>query len=202
MVELRSVYPTMPESAPLSSYRCGNEVRVWRHPEALSALRQMATRAGDDPSEVGLHSLRIGAAATLATGEDVSQGVIQREGRWKSSGSSKVYTRNNPEDAGIVSRKLAETGKIGQRQPGRGTVWGRTPWYRRDLGVGGCQWFATIGGLGRQRLRVLVPRPVGWWGGSPGFWQYDRRREAAAGAAGLVSRQWSPPPTSQRTIIT
>ena len=127
MVELRSVYPTMPESAPLSSYRCGNEVRVWRHPEALSALRQMATRAGDDPSEVGLHSLRIGAAATLATGEDVSQGVIQREGRWKSSGSSKVYTRNNPEDAGIVSRKLAETGKIGQRQPGRGTVWGRTP---------------------------------------------------------------------------
>ena len=32
MVELLSVYPTMPEmpeSAPLSSYRCGNEVRVW-----------------------------------------------------------------------------------------------------------------------------------------------------------------------------
>ena len=27
-----------------------------------------------------------------------------------------------------------------------------------------CQWFATIGGLGRQRLRVLVPRPVGWGG--------------------------------------
>ena len=31
----------------------------------------------------------------------------------------------------------------------------------------GCQWFATIGGLGRQRLRVLVPRPAGWGGG---FW--------------------------------
>ena len=31
-------------------------------------------------------------------------------------------------------------------------------------------------------------------GGVPGFWQYDRRREAAAGAAALVSRQWSPPP--------
>ena len=29
-----------------------------------------------------------------------------------------------------------------------------------------CQWFATIGGRGRQRLRVLVPRPVGWGGGS------------------------------------
>ena len=30
-----------------------------------------------------------------------------------------------------------------------------------------CQWFATIGGLGRQRLRVLVPRPVGWGGELP-----------------------------------
>ena len=127
MVELLSVYPTMPESAPLSSYRCGNEVRVWRYPEALAALRQVAARAGHDPSEVGLHSLRIGAATTLAAGGDVSQRVIQREGRWKSSESSKVYTRNNPEDAGIVSRKLAETGKIGQRQPGQGTVWSRTP---------------------------------------------------------------------------
>ena len=87
----------------------------------------MAGRAGDDPSEVGLHSLRIGAATTLATGGDVSQRVIQREGRWKSSESSTVYTRNNSEDAGVVSRKLAETGKIGQRQPGQGTVWSRTP---------------------------------------------------------------------------
>ena len=64
----------------------------------------------------------------------------------------------------------------------------------------GCQWFATIGGLGRQRLRVLMPRPVGWGGGAPGFWQYDRRREAAAGAAALVSRQWNPPPNAIRRI--
>ena len=106
MLELLSVYSTMPESAPLSSHRCGNEVRVGRYPEALAALRQVAARAGNDPSEVGLNSLRIGAATTLAAGGD----VIQREGRWKSSESSKVYTRNNPEDAGIVSRQLAETG--------------------------------------------------------------------------------------------
>ena len=85
MVELLSVYPTMPESAPLSSYRCGNEVRVWIYPEALAALRQVAARAGDDPGEVGLHSLRMGAATTLAAGGEVSQRVIQREGRWKSS---------------------------------------------------------------------------------------------------------------------
>ena len=95
---------------------------MWRYPEALAALRQVAAKAGHDPSEVGLHSLRIGAATTLVAGGDVSQRVIQKEGRWKSSESSNVYTRNNPEDAVIVSRKLAETGKIGQRQPGQGTV--------------------------------------------------------------------------------
>jgi len=67
---------------------------------------------------------------------------------------------------------------------------------------GVCQWFSTIGGLGRPRLRLFEPRPVGWGGGTPGFWQYDRKREAAAGAAALGSRQWSPPPTSQRIIIT
>ena len=72
----------------------------------------------------------------------------------------------------------------------------------RPLGVGGCQWFATVGGLGRQRLRVLVPRPVGWGRGTPEFWQYDRKREAAAGAAALGSRLWSPPPALQRIIIT
>ena len=127
MLELLSVYSTMPESAPLSSHRCGNEVRVWRYPEALAALRQVAARTGNNLSEVGCHSLRISAATTLAAGGDVSQRVIQKEGRWKSSESSKVDTRNNPEDAGIVSRKIAEAGKIGQRQPGQGTVWSRTP---------------------------------------------------------------------------
>ena len=57
----------------------------------------------------------------------------------------------------------------------------------------GCQWFATIGGLGRQRLRVLSAQASRLGGGAPGFWQFDRRREAAAGAAALVSRRWDPP---------
>ena len=50
---------------------------MWRYPETLAALRQVAAREGDDPSEVGVHSLRIGAATTLAAGGDVSQRVIQ-----------------------------------------------------------------------------------------------------------------------------
>ena len=127
MVELLSTFPIFSDSAPLSSYRYGSEVRVWRYTEALGSLRHVVEKAGDDPSEVALHSLRIGAATTLATGGEVPQRVIQREGRWKSPKSSKMHTRNNPEDAGILSRKLAETGKVGQRQPGQGAVWGRTP---------------------------------------------------------------------------
>ena len=50
MVELLSGSRTLPESAPLSSYRHGNEVRVWRYTEALGALRQVVAHAGDSPS--------------------------------------------------------------------------------------------------------------------------------------------------------
>ena len=32
---------------------------------------------------------------------------------------------------------------------------------------GVCQWFSTIGGLGRPRLRLFEPRPVGWGGELP-----------------------------------
>ena len=124
MMEFMPVYPTLPESAPLSSYRCGNKIRAWRYPEALAALRQVEAKAGDEPSEVGLHSLRIGAATTVAPGGEASQRVIQRESRWKSSECSKVYTRNNPEDAGVVFHKLAQTGRRWQKQPGQRPVWG------------------------------------------------------------------------------
>ena len=59
MVEPLSSYPTLPDSVPLSSYRCANEVRVWGYTEALRSLREVIEKAGDDPSEVGLHLLRI-----------------------------------------------------------------------------------------------------------------------------------------------
>ena len=52
---------------------------MWRYSEVLAALRQVAARAGDDPSDVGLHSLRIGAATTLAAGgEGVTEGDPER----------------------------------------------------------------------------------------------------------------------------
>ena len=54
----------------------------------------------------------------------VSEGEIQREGRWKSD-AYKVYTCNNTEDAGHVSRKLAKEGTGSLRPPGQDAVWGK-----------------------------------------------------------------------------
>ena len=34
---------------------------------------------------------------------------------------------------------------------------------------GACQWFTSIGGLGRPRVRVLEPQQVGWGGGTLGY---------------------------------
>ena len=43
--------------------------------------------------------------------------------------------------------------------------------------------------LGRPRLSLLEPRSVGCGGGAPGYWQYDRQRESAAGVVALVPRE-------------
>ena len=67
---------------------------MWGYTEALGALHEMVAEAGDDFSEVGLPSLRIGPTTTLAAGGKVPHRAIQREGRW-------TYIRNKPEDAGI-----------------------------------------------------------------------------------------------------
>ena len=40
LMEFLSGYSTQPEGAPLSSYRYGNEVRMWGYAEALGALRE------------------------------------------------------------------------------------------------------------------------------------------------------------------
>ena len=123
MVELLSCHPTLPDSVPLSSYRSGREVKVWKYDQALRAFREIVEKSGRNPKEFALHSLRIGGASTLAAGGDVSDRVIQKEGRWVSE-EYKTYTVYNVEDAKRVSRKLGDPKKGVKRQPGEGTVWG------------------------------------------------------------------------------
>jgi len=105
LVELLSIHPALPKTAPLSSFRTRQGVQVWGYTHALRALRQIVAESGDNPREVGLHSLRIGAATALAAGGVIPDRIIQREGRWRSE-VFKVYTRRNLEDAELVSRRL------------------------------------------------------------------------------------------------
>jgi len=114
----------LPEHAPLSSYRSKGKVVTWRYDQATQALKEIVAESGAKPDGFTLRSLRIGGGSTLAAGGTVSERVIQREKIWK-SGAYKVYTRNNKEGISQVSRKLADTGKGSQRQPGQDTVWGK-----------------------------------------------------------------------------
>ena len=123
MVELLSCHPTLPDNVPLSSYRSGREVKVWKYNQALRAFREIVEKSGRNPKEFALHSLRIGGASTLAAGGDVSDGRIQKESRWASE-EYKAYTVYNVEDAKQVSRKRGDPEKGVKRQPGEGTVWG------------------------------------------------------------------------------
>ena len=138
-----------------------------------------------------LHLLRVGAVTTLAARGEVSQRVIQRGGRWKSSEFSKVYTHNNPEDAGMVSRKLAETVQDRRSNGSQAKVLYGAEHRVVTARPWSCvwHWLATIGCLRRPSLRMLEPLRVGPWGGTLGFWQYDGRLEYATDAAALVSRR-------------
>ena len=81
MLELMSYCPSLPDHAPLSSYRCGNSVRVARYSRAFRSIKELVAKFRRNPDEFALHSLRIGGVTTLAAGGDISEQMIQREGR-------------------------------------------------------------------------------------------------------------------------
>ena len=123
MVELMASGITLPESAPLSSYTCGNVVRVWQYGQALRVLREVVVQSRGEPSDFALHSLRVGAATKLEAGGDVPNRVIQREGRWaRDSNTFKIYTKGKTVDSRRVSKKLLNsTGRQGSSK----TAWAR-----------------------------------------------------------------------------
>ena len=80
-------------------------------------FREIVEKSGRNPKELALHSLRIDGASTLTAGGDVSDRVIQQEGRWKSE-EYNTCTTYNAEDAKRVSRKLSDKDNGVKRQPG------------------------------------------------------------------------------------
>ena len=123
ILELLSCHATLPADAPLSLSCSGSEVMVVTYSQALQALKKLVAFAGRNLMDSGSHCLRIGGASTLPVGGDISERVIQNEGRWTSD-SYKTYTCNSKEAHGNVSRKLAGEEKGVKRQPGEGTVCG------------------------------------------------------------------------------
>ena len=61
--------------------------------QATLALREVVAKAGMQPDEYALHSLRIGGATYLSAG-GVPSKVLKREGRW-SSDAYKTYVRSH-----------------------------------------------------------------------------------------------------------
>lgn len=121
MVELLSCRALV-ECTPLTSYRDGSNIRVYGYGQFLRAISEVVQQSGHTFEEYALHSQHIGGASAPAAGCGVSKRVIQTEGRRKPH-ADEVYTRNNNDDVGRVSRKLAEVCKGVQRQPGQGIHW-------------------------------------------------------------------------------
>ena len=120
-----SRHPALPEHAPLSIYRIEKGVRVRGHGQPMRVLRNIVAQSARNSDEFSPHPLRIGSSPVLAAGGDVSERAIRGEGRWKSD-VYKVCTRNDEEGARQISRKLLVVAGKGQRQPGQGTIWGKS----------------------------------------------------------------------------
>ena len=99
-------------------------MRVVMYGRALRAVKELVAKSGRNPDDFALHLLPVGGATTLAAGGEISERVIQREGRWKSD-AYKANTRNNVDDSRRVSRKLVVASEGRERQPAEGTVWGQ-----------------------------------------------------------------------------
>ena len=95
-----------------------------RYGRALRAVKEVVPKSRRNPDEIALHPLRIGGAAALSVGRDISKRVIKREGRWRSE-TYKAYTGNSVEVARRVWNKPGGVNGVMERHLGEGTAWGR-----------------------------------------------------------------------------
>ena len=73
-----SRYCSLPEHAPIASYRSGKSVRVLRYGRALRAIKELMAKSGLNLDEIALHALRIFGATTRAAGEDIEPSESKR----------------------------------------------------------------------------------------------------------------------------
>ena len=108
MIELLSCFRSLPSNAPSVAFGVdGGSWAMWTKHHAESALRQVVSFAGLQPSEYALHSLRIGGATHLAAG-GASPEDLRREGRWAGLTGYRPYVRSHRRDAQRISGVLVE----------------------------------------------------------------------------------------------
>ena len=88
------------------------------------SIQRVSAEGRSEPQTVCIASLRMGGAFTLAAAREVSEMVLQREGRWKPD-THRTFEVKNAEDSRRVSRILGDEAKGLTRQPGGGTVGSR-----------------------------------------------------------------------------
>ena len=49
LMELSSCHPTLPDGVPLSSYRSGEKIHVWKYDQVLRAFREVVEKSGREP---------------------------------------------------------------------------------------------------------------------------------------------------------
>ena len=81
---LMSCFRSLPDHALTASYRLCSSVSVVRYGLALRSSNEVVAMSRRNRDEFASHSLRIGGATTLPAGRDISERVINREGRWMS----------------------------------------------------------------------------------------------------------------------
>ena len=107
-IELLSCFRSSPSHAPLVAFYVeGVGGPCGQTHQADSALRQVASLAGLQPSEYVLHSLRIRGATHLTAG-GASPEDLRREGRWAGMTGYRPYVRSHRRYAERVSGALAE----------------------------------------------------------------------------------------------
>lgn len=120
MIELLSCHATLPEDAPLPSYRSGREVKEPKYSQTAGNKR-VSREVGAYPKGLcsafatdrrGVHPGRWGGVSEL---------VFQRQGKWKSD-AHKPYTVNNRKDSQLVYQELKKKGLRRSRGEERGGV--------------------------------------------------------------------------------
>ena len=122
---------------------------MWKYDQALGAIREIVKKSGREPKDFALHSLRIGGASTLAAGGDVSERVIQQEGRWKGESVVQTYTKYN-------NTLPASCGRGGSQDSGEERRADQSAWHRYE----GHDAALTCCGVDGEGYRFRETR---WW---------------------------------------